>query len=84
MVSGSLLLCEVLDSQALAGWQSQLPRFSTEAQSLVIIDHLGAGHGQIVAVSESAEAAAPFYPKQVPVDGTCAAILDHLNYHDLA
>jgi ethanolamine utilization protein EutN len=45
-------------------------------EPLIIYDELGAGDGAIVAVSESAEASAPFYPDQKPIDGYNAAILD--------
>jgi ethanolamine utilization protein EutN len=49
-------------------------------QSLVVFDSLGAGVGQVIAVSEGREAAAPFYPRSVPVDAYCAAILDQIEW----
>ena len=56
---------------ALAGGK----RKSTE--SLIVYDHLGAGDGDLIAFTESREAAMPFYPeKRVPLDAYNAAILD--------
>ncbi len=45
-------------------------------EPLIIFDELGSGEGSIVAISESAEASAPFYPDKKPIDGYCAALLD--------
>jgi ethanolamine utilization protein EutN len=65
------LLVEVQDRFSLAGQ----PRKSTE--SLVVYDDLGASEGDLIAFSESREAAQPFYPeKKVPLDTYNAAILD--------
>ncbi len=52
---------------------------SGREEPVVICDELGAGIGSRVAVSESAEAAAPFHPQTKPVDGYNAAILDQIN-----
>jgi len=52
---------------------------STE-EELVVYDELGAAEGQLIALSESAEAAAPFHPNQKPVDAYCAAILDTMEF----
>ena len=49
-----------------------------DGEDLVIYDNLGAGSGNQIAFSESAEAAAPFYPEDKPVDAYCAAILDNI------
>lgn len=54
-----------------------------QADSLVVYDELGAGLGSRIALSESREAAAPFYPEKKPVDAYNAAILDHLNLEKL-
>ena len=71
LVGGRFLLVAVQDRFSLAG----KPRKSTEV--LVMYDHLGAGEGDLVAISESREACMPFYPeKRVPIDAYCAAILD--------
>jgi ethanolamine utilization protein EutN len=45
-------------------------------EPLVVFDELGAGIGAMIAVSEGTEAAAPFWPKQKPIDAYNAAILD--------
>ncbi len=45
-------------------------------EPFVIYDELGASPGSMIAVSEGAEAAAPFYPDSKPIDGYNAAILD--------
>jgi len=45
-------------------------------EPLIIFDEFGAGDGAIIAISEGAEASAPFHPDQKPIDGYNAAILD--------
>ena len=73
MIGGRFLIVEIQDRFSLAGQ----PRQTKE--SLVMYDHLGAGEGDMVAVSESREACMPFYPeKRVPLDAYNAAILDRL------
>lgn len=52
---------------------------SGRTEPIVICDELGAGEGSLMAVSESAEAAAPFHPNTKPIDGYNAAILDSIN-----
>ncbi len=47
-------------------------------EPFVVYDEIGAGDGSLVAISEGAEAAAPFHPEQKPIDAYCAAILDTL------
>jgi microcompartment protein CcmK/EutM len=51
-----------------------------DGEDLVIYDDLGAGNGSTIGISEGAEAAAPFYPKKVPVDAYCACIIDQINH----
>ena len=71
LVGGRFLLVEVQDRFSLVG----KARKSTE--SLVVYDHLGARGGDVIAFTESREAAMPFYPeKRVPLDAYNAAILD--------
>ena len=48
-------------------------------EPFVIYDEMGASPGAMIAVSEGAEAAAPFYPDSKPIDGYNAAILDTVN-----
>lgn len=72
LAGGRYLLVEVQDRFSLAG----KPRKSTE--SLVVYDDCGAAEGDLIAFTESREAAMPFYPeKRVPIDAYNAAILDH-------
>jgi microcompartment protein CcmK/EutM len=40
---------------------------------------LGSGHGSLIALSESAEAACPFRPINKPIDAYNAAILETIN-----
>lgn len=47
-------------------------------EAFVIFDDLGAGSGDLIAVSEGAEAAAPFAPNWKPIDAYGAAILDRV------
>lgn len=71
LVGGRFLLVEVQDRFSLSG----KPRRS--AESLVVYDDLGAAEGNLIAFTESREAAMPFYPeKRVPLDAYNAAILD--------
>ena len=71
LVGGRFLIVEVQDRFSLAGGKRKT------AETLVAYDHVGAGDGDLVAVAESREASAPFYPeKRVPCDAYCAAILD--------
>lgn len=71
LVGGRFLLVEVQDRFSLAG----KPRKS--AESLIVYDEWGAGQGDLIAFTESREAAMPFYPeKRVPLDAYNAAILD--------
>lgn len=44
----------------------------------VAVDPLGAGPGQIVALSEGREAAQPYAPEVKPIDAYIAALLDHI------
>lgn len=71
---GRFLIAEAMDHQALAGNGRATPM----PQSLIVFDELGAGVGQVIAVSEGAEAAQPFRPASVPYDAYNAAILDHV------
>jgi ethanolamine utilization protein EutN len=73
LVAGRFLIVQVEDRFSLA----QKPRQSKE--SLVVYDELGAGEGELIAFTESREAAMPFYPeRKVPIDAYNAAILDQV------
>ena len=78
--SGRLLLAEAFDAAALAAWPRPVQRAAPMPESLVLFDELGAGVGQIVACSEGREASMPFWPKRVPIDAYCAAILDWIQW----
>jgi microcompartment protein CcmK/EutM len=73
LVGGRFLIVEVQDRFSLA----TQPRRSKE--SLVVYDSLGAGDGDLIAFTESREAAMPFYPeRRVPIDAYNSAILDQV------
>ena len=73
LAGGRFLVVEVQDRFSLA----RKARKSTE--SLVVYDHLGAQDGDLIAFTESREAAMPFAPeKKVPIDAYNAAILDQV------
>jgi microcompartment protein CcmK/EutM len=77
LVGGRFLIVAIQDRFSLAGQ----PRKTTE--HLVCYDHLGAGEGELIAVSESREACMPFYPEKiVPLDAYCSAIIDSLVIDD--
>lgn len=56
---------------------------SGRTEPIVIYDELGSGVGSLLAVSESAEAAAPFHPDTKPIDAYNAAILNEINIDQL-
>lgn len=47
-----------------------------QTEELVAYDQLGAGVGEWIAISEGAEASAPFYPNPFPIDAYVSAIID--------
>jgi ethanolamine utilization protein EutN len=47
-----------------------------------VYDDLGAGLGSRIAFSDSAEAAAPFFPEKKPIDAYCSALIDSLTITD--
>jgi len=75
---GRLLVAQALDEQALTGLAENKPRAGAMPESLIVFDELGAGSGQLIAVSEGREACMPFHPDNVPIDAYAAAILDQL------
>ncbi len=86
-VIGKLTLSRAHPALHGARWVIGVPlsaaglRDSSEGRGepIVIYDELSAGHGATIAVSESAEASAPFHPEQKPIDAYDAAILDSIN-----
>ena len=58
---------------------SELQGKPPQADELVAWDDNGSGLGNLVAISEGAEAAQPFRPALKPVDAYAAAILDEVD-----
>ena len=73
---GRYLLVQPMDRKQMAG-APMLPM--PRANSLVVYDNLGAGHGDVIGYVEGAEAAAPF-TQPTPVDAFNAAIIDTITY----
>lgn len=59
--------------------QDGLRKDIADGEDIVLIDDLGPGMGQKIAVSEGVEAQMPFFPNKKPIDASCAAILDHVS-----
>jgi microcompartment protein CcmK/EutM len=80
---GALLICEAMDAPALASGMQQgdgdLVRQKPMPESLVVLDQIGAGVDDLIAISEGREAAMPFHPTKRPIDAYCVAILDTIN-----
>lgn len=87
-ILGSVVLARSHPSLAGARLRVAVPLSLEELQSdsqpagdsLVLWDEIGAGNGELVALSESGEAAQPFRPELKPVDAYNAAILDKINF----
>jgi ethanolamine utilization protein EutN len=47
-------------------------------EAIIVYDDLGASPGDIIAVSEGAEASAPFHPDSKPLDAYNACLLDKI------
>jgi len=77
---GRFVIAEALDAKVLGSGDYSSARSSAMPESLVVFDQLGAGVGQLIAVSEGREACMPFHPDKVPLDAYAAAILDHVEY----
>jgi len=74
----ALLVVDPFDEVALQEHASGGGRGKPASQSLVVFDELGANQGQIIAISEGAEATMPFKPEMMPIDAYATAILDTL------
>jgi microcompartment protein CcmK/EutM len=55
-----------------------LGRSEAEAETLVVYDTLAAGDGDLIMMTEGAEAAQPFYPQTRPIDAYNSGILDQI------
>jgi ethanolamine utilization protein EutN len=51
---------------------------ATRGEELVVYDHLGAGPGSLIGISEGREAANPFGKTKTPVDAYSACIIDQI------
>lgn len=78
LVGGRFLIVSPLDAAQMTDCceKSQVP--SAQA-SVVVYDNLGAGLGDIVGISEGAEATAPF-ANPIPIDALTIAIFDKIHY----
>ena len=83
-VIGTVTLSRWHPSLTGARWRFAVPLSTPKSnggapvrgEPLIVYDELGAGDGAAIAVSEGAEASAPFHPDQKPIDAYNAAILD--------
>jgi ethanolamine utilization protein EutN len=90
LVLGTVTLSQWHPSLAGAAWRVCAPLDAAALQTLrpgaeepfVTFDELGAGAGSLIAVSEGAEASAPFHPEVKPIDAYNAAILDAIEVTD--
>ena len=84
---GSVTLSRCHPSLNSAVWKLAVPLMhdgllgakSGRTEPVVVFDELNAGTGSLMAVSESAEAAAVFFPETKPIDAYNAAVLDDVN-----
>src|SRR5690606_32050987 len=76
--TGTWLIVDAFDAQALQGHRQGARRAAPMPESLVVFDELGANVGNIIAVSEGREAAQAFHPGRVPIEAYNAAILDEI------
>lgn len=52
---------------------------TNHGNSIVVYDEIGASPGQIIAISEGAEATRPF-AQNTPIDAYCSALIDDVFY----
>lgn len=77
--AGAFLICDALDGAGLVHHDRMQPRSGPMPESLIVYDETGAREGDLIAVSEGREASMPWYPRRVPNDAYCAAILDRID-----
>ena len=88
-VIGKVTLSRKHPSLDASRWVIAIPLKSDELNSkkkkktepFIIYDELGATPGCQIAVSEGAEAAAPFHPDVKPIDAYVSAILDQVEVY---
>lgn len=81
LTGGRFLVVSPLDSAQLSDACKKPQAIGTQP-SLIVYDNLGAGAGDIIGISEGAEATAPF-PNPIPIDALCIAIFDRIDYTPL-
>jgi ethanolamine utilization protein EutN len=88
-VIGDVTLSRQHPSLDAAAWRIAVPLSraelmgkATNAEEFIVYDELGANVGSRIAVSDGAEASAPFHPDQKPIDAYNAAIIDHVEIKD--
>lgn len=88
-IIGNVTLSRQHPSLDAAAWKIAVPLSraaltgkATQAEEFIVFDELGANVGSRIAVSDGAEASAPFYPDQKPIDAYNAAILDCVEIRD--
>ncbi len=77
LIGGRLMLTMPWTSQTVASASAGNGKRDNLDFSIVVYDQLGAGPGQTIAITEGAEAAAPF-EKRTPCDAYCAALIDEI------
>lgn len=88
-VIGKVTLSRKHPSLDAARWLIAIPLMSDElntkkkkkTEPFIVYDELGASPGCQIAVSEGAEAAAPFHPDVKPIDAYVSAILDQVEVY---
>ena len=86
-VIGKVTLSQCHPSLIGARWLLAVPlaqeglrdRAQGRGEPFVVYDEINAGAGGLIAVSEGAEASAPFHPGEKPIDAYNAAILDEVS-----
>ncbi len=76
LLGSSWKIAVPLDLPALQG------KKEGRGEPFIVYDEFGSGNGSIIAISEGAEASAPFHPDKKAIDAYCAALLDvvDINY----
>jgi len=89
-VIGDVTLSRQHPSLDAAVWRVAVPlsrdaligKATKSAEEFIVYDELGANVGSRIAVSDGAEASAPFHPDQKPIDAYNAAIIDCIEIRD--